>query len=121
MAIVKQQEKKVKMNQWDIIKYQILTHCYLNKIQVSDADLECLTLLSQLGEQELTLFCTEVHNRKIFQSTQTVRNALTKAEKKSLIIKHGRSKKRISINPEMKVLTEGNILLDYKFLSVYHA
>ena len=121
MAIVKQQEKKVQMNQWDIIKYQLLTHCYLNKIPVSDADLECLTLLSQLGEQELTVFCTEVHTRKIFQSSQTVRNALTKAERKELIVKQGRSKKRISINPELKVITEGSILLDYKFLFVNNA
>lgn len=120
MAIVKQLEKKVQLNQWDIIKYQILTHCYLNKIQVSDADLECLTLLSILGEQELTVFCIEVHTRKIFQSSQTVRNALTKAEKKELIVKEGRSKKKISINPSLKLITEGNILLDYKFLSVQH-
>ena len=81
MATALKQEKKVTMDQWKIIKYQILTHCYLKEIRVSDADLECLTLLSQLGEQELTNFCTLVHNRNIFRSPQTVRNALSKAEK----------------------------------------
>jgi hypothetical protein len=118
MATVNQVEKRVKMNTWEIIKYQILTHCYLNKIQVSDADLECLTLLSVLGEQELTTFCTEVHNRKIFRSPQTVRNALSKAEKKHLIVKEGRTKKRIHINPRISVQTAGNIMLDYKFLAL---
>lgn len=118
MAKVNQIEKRVQMDKWDIIKYQILTYCYLQKIQISDADLQCLTLLSVQGEQELTVFCTEVHKRNIFQSSQTVRNALTKAEKKNLILKEGRSKKRISINPELKLQTKGNILLDYKFLAL---
>lgn len=118
MARVNQILKKVQMTKWDIVKYQILTYCYLKKIAVSDSDLDCLTLLSINGEQELTAFCTEVHTKKIFQSSQTVRNALTKAEKKELIIKEGRSKKRISINPELRVETLGNILLDYKFLAV---
>ena len=106
------------MTKWDIVKYQILTYCYLRKINVSDSDLECLTLLSINGEQELTAFCTEVHDRKIFQSSQTVRNALTKAEKKDLITKEGRSKKRICIHKDLQIQTLGNILLDYKFLAV---
>ena len=118
MARVNQILKKVQMTKWDIIKYQILTYCYLNKINVSDSDLECLTLLSINGEQELTSFCSEVHTRNIFQSSQTVRNALTKAEKKELIVKEGRSKKKISIHPELQIQVLGNILLDYKFLAV---
>lgn len=118
MARVNQILKKVQMTKWDIVKYQLLTYCYLKKINVSDSDLECLTLLSIRGEQELTSFCTEVHGRNIFKSSQTVRNALTKAEQKDLIVKEGRSKKRISINPSLQVETDGNILLDYKFLAV---
>lgn len=118
MALVNQIEKRMKMEHWEIIKYQILTHCYLNKIHVSEADLECLTLLSVLGEQELTIFCTEVHKKNIFQSSQTVRNALSKAEKKKLILKQGRSKKKIKIHPSLNIQTDGNILLDYKFLAV---
>ena len=106
------------MQFWDIVKFQILTHCYLNKIQVSDADLNCLTLLAINGEQELTQFCNIVHIEEIFRSTQTVRNALTKAEKKNLILKEGKSKKRIAINPSLKIQTTGNILLDYKFLAL---
>lgn len=118
MAKVNQIEKRVQMDRWDIVKYQILTYCYLKKIHISDADLQCLTLLSIQGEQELTAFCAEVHKRQIFRSSQTVRNALTKVEKKNLILKEGRSKKKISINPALKLQTEGNILLDYKFLAL---
>jgi hypothetical protein len=71
-----------------------------------------------MGEQELTTFCNLVYNENIFRSPQTVRNALSKAEKKELITKVGRSKKKISIHPELEIITQGNILLDYKFLSI---
>lgn len=118
MAIVKQVDKRVRMTRWDIVKYQILTHCYLNKIQVSEADLDCLTYLAMEGQQELTDFCNKAHDKKIFSSTQSVRNCLTKAEKKSLIKKEGKNRKKIYINPEMSIYSNGNILLDFKFLSV---
>ena len=60
MAIVKQVQKKVVMSRKDIIKFQLLTHCYINKITVSNSDLECLTLLSSLGSIELTHFFYDV-------------------------------------------------------------
>ena len=118
MALVNQVDKRVQMNYWDIVKYQILTHCYLNKVTVSEADLNCLTYLALEGDQELTSFCHKAHTRKIFSSTQSVRNCLTKAEKKGLIKKEGKNKKKIYINPDIKVQTHGTILLDFKFLSV---
>jgi hypothetical protein len=118
MAIVNQIDKKVRMSKWEIVKYQILTHCYLNKINVSEADLNCLTFLALEGDQELTSFCTKAHVKDIFSSTQSVRNCLTKAEKKNLIKKEGKNKKKIFINPDLKVHSQGNILLDFKFLSV---
>jgi hypothetical protein len=46
MAIVNQVDKRVRMNRWDIVKFQLMTHCYLFKIQVSEADLNCLTYLA---------------------------------------------------------------------------
>jgi hypothetical protein len=118
MAIVNQVDKRVKMNKWDIVKYQILTYCYINKISVSEADLNCLTYLALEGDQELTSFCMKAHGKNIFSSTQSVRNCLTKAEKKNLIKKEGKNKKKIYINPEIKIFSKGNILLDFKFLSV---
>jgi hypothetical protein len=118
MALVNQVGKKVRMEKFDIVKYQILTHCYLNKINVSEADLNCLTYLALEGDQELTNFCNKAHTHKIFSSTQSVRNCLTKAEKKNLIRKEGKNKKKIFINPDLNVYSKGNILLDFKFLSV---
>ena len=118
MALVNQVDKRVRMNKWDIVKYQILTYCYLNKISVSEADLNCLTYLALEGDQELTNFCSKAFSRKVFSSIQSVRNCLTKAEKKNLIKKEGKNRKKIYINPDINVYSEGNILLDFKFLSV---
>jgi hypothetical protein len=118
MAIVNQVDKRVKMNKWDIVKYQILTYCYINKINVSEADLNCLTYLALEGDQELTSFCMKAHSKNIFSSTQSVRNCLTKAEKKDLIRKEGKNKKKIYINPDINIFSKGSILLDFKFLSV---
>lgn len=118
MALVNQVDKRVRMTRWDIVKFQLMTHCYLFKIPVSDPELNCLTFLAMQGEQELTQFCTQAADKKYFSSPQSVRNCLTKAEKKKLIKKEGKNKKKIYIHPELKIHAEGNILLDYKFLSV---
>ena len=106
------------MTKWDIVKYQLLTYCHLNNISVSEADLNCLTYLALEGNQELTSFCLKAHSKNIFSSVQSVRNCLSKAEKKLLIKKEGKNRKKIYINPEMNIYSKGNVLLDFKFLSV---
>lgn len=119
MAIVNQVEKRVKLPKWDIVKYQLLTHCFLNKITMSESDLNCLTLLCLNQPIELSHFCVDVSTDEdwIFKTPQTVRNCINKAEKVGLIIKNSTNKKEILINPKLKILTEDVVLLDYKFLS----
>ena len=118
MAVVNQMEKKTMLTRWEIVKYQLITHCYLFKIAVSESDLDCLTLLALEGETELTSFCNKAFEKKIFSSIQSVRNCLSKVEKKNLIMKEGKNKKKIYVHPSLKVLAAGNILVNYKFLSV---
>tara|TARA_R110000851_G_scaffold21616_1_gene64765 strand:- start:501 stop:860 length:360 start_codon:yes stop_codon:yes gene_type:complete len=117
MAIVKQVQKKTVMSKKDIIKFQLVTHCYINSITVSNSDLECLTLLSTLSPIELTHFCYDASDEhKIFKSQQTVRNCINKCLKNKLIAKDNNNKKIIFIDPSIKIETEGTVLLDYKFL-----
>ncbi len=118
MALVNQVNKIVKMDLWNIVKYQIATHCYLKDISLSQTDLNCLTLLALSGEKELPEFCELAAEQKIFKSVQTVRNALAKAEKKKLISKDGKNKKKIKISNEINVQTDGNILLVHKLVYV---
>jgi len=119
MALVNQVQKRVKMPKWDVVKFQILTHCYINKIAVSESDLNCLTLLSFNEPIELTNFCLDASAEEdwIFKTPQTVRNCINKAEKNKLVMKDADNKKLIKLNPEIKIQTQGTILLDYKFLS----
>ena len=118
MAVVNQVRKTVRMDLWNIVKFQIATHCILKDLNVSDLDLNCLTFLAIGGEQPLTEFCDAATKNKIFGSSQSVRSAITKAEKKDLVIKNGGYNKLIKLNPDLKIQTYGNILLDYKFVRV---
>jgi len=118
MALVNQVQKRVKMPKWDVVKFQILTHCYINRITVSESDLNCLTLLSFNQPIELTHFCYDASTDEdwIFKTPQTVRNCINKAEKSKLVVKDSNNKKIIKLNPDLQIQTEGTILLDYKFL-----
>jgi hypothetical protein len=118
MALVNQVQKRVRMPKWDIVKFQILTHCYINRVTMSDSDLDCLTLLSFNQPIELSNFCLDASAEEdwIFKSPQTVRNSINKSEKNGLIVKDLNNKKIIMLNPNLKIQTEGVILLDFKFL-----
>jgi len=118
MALVKRIEHKAKVSRGTLIKYQILTHCFFNNVQISEADLDSLALLAEAGEQELTEFCLNVSDRLIFKSPQSARNAITKAEKKRLVIKEGTNRKTIRLNPDIQIQCDGNVLLEYKFVSL---
>ena len=119
MALVNQVQKRVKLPKWEVVKFQILTHCYINRITMSESDLNCLTLLSFNEPIELSNFCLDASSEEdwIFKSPQTVRNSINKAVKNGLVIKDTSDKKIIKINPSLKIQTEGVVLLDYKFLS----
>mgnify|MGYP003117171432 CR=1 FL=1 len=117
MAIVNKVDKKVKMSKDQVIKYQILTYCFLNDIQISLSDLNCLLELAKIKSIELTEFCQLISDKGIFKSAQSCRNALSKSEKKGLINKEGKNKKIISLNLDMNIQTDDTILLDFKILS----
>ena len=119
MALVNQVQKRVRLPKWEIVKFQIFTHCYINSITMSESDLNCLTLLSFNEPIELSNFCLDASSEEdwIFKSPQTVRNSINKAEKNGLVIKDVNNKKLIKINPDLKIQTEGVVLLDYKFVS----
>tara|TARA_B100000902_G_C26985099_1_gene752246 strand:+ start:169 stop:540 length:372 start_codon:yes stop_codon:yes gene_type:complete len=118
MAIVNRIEKKAQVSKGEVIQYQILTYCFFNNIQISLSDLNCLYSLSLMEGIELTAFCEKISELKIFKSSQSCRNALSKAEKKGLIIKEGKNKKTISLNPAMNIQTEGTLFLDFKILGI---
>ena len=118
MALVNKVDEKMRVSIDETIQYQIVTYCFFNRLQISNADLKCLAELAKQKEIELTLFCNELTDKGIFKSPQSARNAISKASKKNLIIKAGKNKKKISLHKGMNVQTEGNVLLDYKILGL---
>jgi hypothetical protein len=109
--------KTLTMTKLEIIRFQIMVHCHFQKIHISSADLDCLTLLGQEGLAELTAFCELLTQKSIFKSIQSSRNAITRLQDKKLIFKEGRNKKKVSVHPELKVQKNGNVLVDIKCFS----
>lgn len=116
MAIVKRVEEKRKVSLSDTIRYQIMTYCFFNDVQISNSDLECLTALAKCGDINLSEFCKLMEANGIFKSAQSARNAVTKACKKDLIVKNTDGKKTISVNTDLNIQTSGLVLLDFKIL-----
>jgi hypothetical protein len=116
MALVNKVQLQVKGSLDTSIRYQIVTYCFFENILISNSDLNFLSALSKKNNIELTKFCVELVEKEIFKSPQSARNAVTKAEKKGLLIKNGKNKKTININEKMNIQTNGIVLLDYKVL-----
>ena len=65
MAKVNQIEKKALVSNWNCVKFQILTHCFLNDVQLSPAEIECLTLLGIEQEAEISPFCIKAFEKNL--------------------------------------------------------
>ena len=100
----------------DIIRFQIMLHCYLNDIYISPAKLKCLTLLGISGECELSSFCSLMVKENVFTSVESTRNTLMDIQDKNLIVKEGGYHKTIKLHPDMKIQTNGTIWVDIDML-----
>jgi len=117
--IVTKIEKKVKSDKDKVIKYQILTHCFFNEINVSNSDLDLLLTLTKNNGVEVNTLCEILSDKKIFKTKQSARNAISKAEKKLLIIKKGDlRKKKIWIADDVVVNSDNALLLDIKIAGI---
>jgi len=115
MAIVNKLEQKAYLGKAEIVKFQLLTHCFFKNISLTNHELECLALLAQDREADLTGFCRFAETKELYASAQSVRNVLNKLERIGLIHKTGKKNKRVYLSSEIPMQIEGNILLEYKF------
>jgi hypothetical protein len=121
MAIVTKIEQKAFLEKLAIIKFQLLTHCFFKNLVLTDHELDCLVLLAQYGEADLSIFCRYIERKELYASAQSVRNVLNKLERIGLITKVGKKHKKIQVRKEIPLQTEGNILLDYKFAHIHES
>lgn len=124
---VKRVQKKLRLSSTDVIKYQILTEVmFFNKETLIPSDLEILTLLAASGPIDLGGFCLSAAKilhpdsapEDISVRSQNVRNRIVKLEKRNIVVKTNAGRKVIEINPSYNIVSNGNILLDYNYLSV---
>jgi hypothetical protein len=111
-----QVEKTIIQDQLEIVKLQIVIHCFVKKIALNNTELDCLALLGCRGKVRLTEFCALAAELKLMGSSSAVNNCLSRIEKSRLCIKEGVGKKKIFLNPELGIQTQGNILLKYKIV-----
>lgn len=86
--------KKVRLDHYDLVKYQIITEVmFFKKESIVSSDLELLTLLGLWGPIELRLFCDRAagivykHTEKPEVRSQNVRNRMVSLEKRGYVIK----------------------------------
>ena len=108
-------DKKLRLNFIDIVRVQIFFHCFINKISLSDNEIDCLAILSSFSECNLSLFCEKVVEYNVFKSPQTVRNFIVKAVSNGLIDRNGSI---IKISQKMNIKRDDNMLLKYELLYV---
>ena len=129
MSILNKVQKSVMMNLWEIVCFQINTYCHLNNLVISASDIDCIALLAINKESELTDFCNAACNeeerlkdttlkltKEIFRTPQSVRNSINKLERMNLIVKKGKSKKKICVSNILDLQAEGNIFIEIKLL-----
>jgi hypothetical protein len=114
--VVNKWERAERMDLEGIIRFQILVHCHLSGIRISDARLECLTLIGINNKMLLTPLTNILAERGIFTSPQSARNVIWELIGENILIKEGTYRKEISLSPTMKVQNRGTILLDIKCL-----
>lgn len=128
---IKKIDKKVRLESlYDSVRYQIYTELvFLRKQVLLDNDLLYLTLLAIWGEKSLKEFCNDVVTFQYGPESlldgvkhpvrvQSVRNRCVVLEKKGYVVKKGRGKKFIALNPAIPIQSNGSILLNYNFIYV---
>lgn len=117
--------KKLRISIEDSIQYQLITEIiFLKKENLIASDLKLLTLLVLWGPLELVVFCNKAAKNiyvdmlpeEISVRSQNIRNRVVKLEKRGLIERV--NKKQIQFPSVFNIVSKGNILLDYNFLSV---
>ena len=123
--------KKLRISPRDSVRYQLITAVIFFKKQTltpTELDILMELVLEDKMSADLSSFCTET-TKKLYTiekpeqfstKSQNVRNIINKLVKRNLIEKsEGPGKKIISIAYDLDIHHQGNVLLDYNFLSVH--
>ena len=110
-------EKRIDMDKFHIVKCQIIFYCFVNKIKLNDTEHSLLALIGETGKIRLTEFCELAVKRNILGSPQAVSVCLSN-KMSNLIVKEGTGKKMISLSPVLKIVSEGNIVINLRLVKL---
>lgn len=112
-------KREKRMNRDQIVRLQIVVHCHLAGIDITPNKLRTMVLIGTNSPCDLTRLCEYAAGKgKLFSSVGSARNTLLTMEKMNLIVKEGGHRKVVKLHPDMKVQTEGNIMVDIKCVSL---
>lgn len=119
--------KKLRLPVEDSVRFQLITALvFTRKESITPTELDILIHLTLAGEAELGKFCNEtvkkmyvIERMEDFSvKAQNIRNIITKLCKRNIVEKSaGKGKKTIKLHPTIEVFYQGNVLLDYQFLT----
>lgn len=118
MSAPVQIDKVVRVNEFEIVKFQLMAHAFIKEIRLNETELNVLTLLGVLGETRLKRFCEIVTEKGYLANYTSANNCLTRISQSKLFLKKGVGKKLIYLNPEIGIHSKGTILLNYKLVKV---
>lgn len=102
------------LNKFEIVKYQIMNYCFINKVRLGETELTCLALLGECGPILMTDFWKLVVAKGVLKNPIGVNNILLRLHDKKLVVKQNSSKKTVEINPELNIHAEGDIVINLK-------
>jgi hypothetical protein len=121
---IKQITAKNRVSKFDIVRCQvILEFVFIRKEQLTNFDIDLLTLIAIWEDISLSTFCVNatkflhkiVKAEEFTNKSQNIRNRLNKLQKKSLIEKVGN---KLYITNKVKIQIENNLMLTYNFLNI---
>lgn len=114
-------EKTVRLNRFEIVKYQLIHHCFMNRIKLTDTELNCLALLGEIGSIRLTEFAKRAVEKEFLGNSVSVTNCLSKIRRSNLFIEKGVGKKVIFLNPDLNIKSEGTLVIELKLIKLDEA
>lgn len=111
-------DKKVRLDIFDIVRYQIIHYCFINRIRLNDTEINLLALMGEVGKIKMQDFGRLATKRSIVGSAAVGLNALMKLERSDLFIKEGHGKKIVYLNPKLNVFSEGSIVINLRLIKL---
>lgn len=109
-------DKKINVDEFELVKFQLLTHCFVEKLRLTETELNVMALLGTQKQIRLTHFCRLVVEKEFLGSEISVNNCLSKLERTEIFLKKGVGKKIICLNPILNIVHEGTVILDVRLI-----